>query len=484
VQPGQVLAGKYRVERVLGQGGMGVVVAAHHLQLDSKVALKFLLPEMLANREAVVRFEREARAAVKITNEHVARVLDVGTLESGAPYMVMELLDGTDLAAWLNERGVLPIDQAVEFLLHACVAVAEAHGLGIVHRDLKPANLFCVRRADGQLSVKVLDFGISKQTDPMGSGSQPGASVTKTSMIMGSPLYMSPEQMRSTKGADARSDIWALGVILYELLTARLPFEGETATDIAVKASIQPPPPIRGYRPDVPAELEAVILRCLEKDPSRRFPNVAELALALAPFAPKRARSSVERIAGTIQAAGLSNSALNLPISPAGVPGTLMSAGGSVPPVGQTSSRTAPGRAGPLLAALAVVGLLAAAGVAVVVMRGRSHAMPAAEQASATSAASASVTPPALPSASSLAAVAPSPVDSALADSPVPEAGSTATAPSAASHGRTPPRSAATPPATPAVTAHPQAPSANCDPPYTLDDQGLKHFKPECYLNK
>src|SRR3954465_531507 len=164
VHEGQILAGKFRIERVLGQGGMGVVVAATHLQLDQRVALKFLLPEALSNPEAVERFAREARAAVKIKSEHVARVADVGTLESGAPYMVMEYLEGSDLATWLQQRGKLPVEQAIEFVLQACEAIAEAHALGIVHRDLKPANLFVIQRADGVLAVKVLDFGISKAT--------------------------------------------------------------------------------------------------------------------------------------------------------------------------------------------------------------------------------------------------------------------------------------------------------------------------------
>lgn len=174
VGEGDVLAGKYRVERILGVGGMGAVVAARHLQLDSKVALKFLLPAMLGDREAVERFAREARAAVQITNEHVARVTDVGTLDNGAPYIVMEYLEGGDLAAWVQERGALPIEQAIDFVLQSCIAVADAHALGIIHRDLKPANLFCVRRSDGQLCIKVLDFGISKVTRRSGSSRHRG----------------------------------------------------------------------------------------------------------------------------------------------------------------------------------------------------------------------------------------------------------------------------------------------------------------------
>ena len=276
VREGDVLAGKYRVERVLGVGGMGVVVAAHHVHLDHKVALKFLLPAMLDHREAVERFAREARAAVKITNEHVARVTDVGTLDNGAPYMVMEFLEGGDLADWLRRHGPLPIEQAVDFVLQACVAVADAHGLGIVHRDLKPANLFCVRRSDGQSLIKVLDFGISKM-NAMGSSS-PGASVTQTSAMLGSPLYMSPEQMQSPKSVDAKTDIWAMGVVLYELLTGLTPFEGETIAEVAIKAATHAPPPIRAVRPDVPAELESAIFKCFEKDRRLRPANVAELS--------------------------------------------------------------------------------------------------------------------------------------------------------------------------------------------------------------
>jgi eukaryotic-like serine/threonine-protein kinase len=205
VREGDVLAGKYRVDRVLGAGGMGAVVAAYHMQLETKVALKFLLPAMLANEDAVTRFAREARAAVKITNEHVARVLDVGTLESGAPYIVMEYLDGTDLAGWLRQRGPLPIEEAIDFVLQAGEALAEAHALGIVHRDLKPANLFYIRSADGRPTIKVLDFGISKVTNLSASASN--LVRTQTATLMGSPFYMSPEQMEATHAVDARTDI-------------------------------------------------------------------------------------------------------------------------------------------------------------------------------------------------------------------------------------------------------------------------------------
>ncbi len=196
---GDVIAGKYAVEGVLGVGGMGVVVAARHLGLQTTVAIKFLLPEMLAHAETVSRFEREARAAVRITSEHVARVLDVGTLETGAPYMVMEFLQGSDLSQWLAQRGPLRVEQAVDFVLQACVAIAEAHALGIVHRDIKPSNLYCTHRSDGQIGNQ------GPRLRDLEDGRRPGV-LTKTTAIVGSPLYMSPEQMRGSKDTDARTD--------------------------------------------------------------------------------------------------------------------------------------------------------------------------------------------------------------------------------------------------------------------------------------
>jgi serine/threonine-protein kinase len=305
VREGDVVAGKYRIERVLGTGGIGVVVAAHHIHLDERVALKFLLPEALGNAEAVARFAREAQAAVKIKSEHVGRVIDVGQLENGAPYMVMEYLDGGDLAAWLRERGPLPIEQAVEFVLQACEAIAEAHALGIVHRDLKPANLFCIRRADGRLSVKVLDFGISKVTAK--AGSKPDLSMTRTSALVGSPVYMSPEQMEASKDVDSRTDIWSLGIILFELLSDRVPFEGEAVTELAIRIATAAPLRLRDLRPEVPVGLDQVVMRCLEKDPRQRFHDVGGLAVALESFGPNRAKASVEKILGILQAAGSSS---------------------------------------------------------------------------------------------------------------------------------------------------------------------------------
>lgn len=315
VQPGQVLAGKFRIERVLGQGGMGVVVAATHLQLDEKVALKFLLPEALENREAVRRFEREARAAVKIKSEHVARVTDVGTLEDGAPYMVMEFLNGVDLGQYLELTGPLPYEEAVHYLLQACEAIAEAHAAGIVHRDLKPANLFRIIRADGTPSIKVLDFGISK----VSSGTE--SSMTQTSSMMGSPYYMSPEQMTSAKNVDARTDVWALGVILHELLVGKVPYEGDTIPEICVQVLQNPPPQLRSIRPDAPEGLETAINTALAKDREERFDDVAAFSAAISDYGGRESAQSVERIRKVLGVAATERSSREFQAFDATVPG-------------------------------------------------------------------------------------------------------------------------------------------------------------------
>jgi len=272
---------------------MGVVVAAHHIGLDEKVAIKFLLPEMLSNADAVHRFAREARNAVKIKGEHMARVFDVGTLDTGAPYMVMEFLEGGDLHHWLQQRGPLRFEQAVDFILQACEAIAEAHSLGIIHRDLKPANLFLNKRRDGTTMVKVLDFGISKVMDLHATSS---ANVTASGLVMGTPGYMSPEQVRGTKGVDPRTDIWALGVILFELVTGARPFAGETVGEVLAQILSDPPPSVRHYRADVPEGIGVVIAQCLERRVERRIQSVGELATTLVPFGPSNAKDSLERI--------------------------------------------------------------------------------------------------------------------------------------------------------------------------------------------
>jgi serine/threonine-protein kinase len=299
-RPGNVIAGRYRLDKMLTSGGMGVILVAHHLQLDQRVAIKVLRQSALENHEVVARFSREARAAARIQNEHVARVIDVGHLEGGAPFMVMEYLKGTDLSRLLRERGPLPIEQAVDYLLQACEALAEAHALGIVHRDLKPANLFVTRRSDGTPFVKVLDFGISKFTTKLDS-SDSTEGLTKTSMMMGSPQYMSPEQLRSARSVDARADIWALGVTLYKLVSGRNAFMAETTPELCVAILLNPPKSLVELVPGIPPAFDRAVMKCLEKEPELRYQSVAELGVALAPFASPAGKASVERIARIVE---------------------------------------------------------------------------------------------------------------------------------------------------------------------------------------
>jgi serine/threonine protein kinase len=281
--PGELVGTKYRIVRALGAGGMGVVYEAEHVTLGNRVALKILLPEMIEQEETVTRFEREARASGTLRGPHVAHVTDVDKTQQGLPFMVMDFLEGHDLSAELEARGRLPIDEAVDYILQACDAMIEAHGLGIIHRDLKPSNLFVVDEG-GLRRIKVLDFGISKIIGD-------DAHVTMTEISFGTPLYMSPEQVRSTKHVDARTDIWSMGVILFELLSGRTPFLGST-TAAAAAIVADRVPSLMHFRPELPQGLEDVVLKSLEKDASNRFASVEEFVLALKPFAPAEAIQS------------------------------------------------------------------------------------------------------------------------------------------------------------------------------------------------
>jgi serine/threonine protein kinase len=410
VENGTVLAGKYRVDRVLGEGGMGVVVAATDLQLERQVAIKFLLPEYAQHHEASQRFLREARAAVKIKSEHVARVIDVGTMENGAPYMVMEHLEGRDLAAVLDERRMLPVEEAVAHVLEACDAIAEAHSVGIVHRDLKPANLFLAQQPDGSARIKVLDFGISKAIVTSSTGIDP--SLTRTSSMMGSPLYMSPEQMKSAKDVDPRTDVWALGVILYELLTGEPPFVAESIPELSAKVLLDEPASIRRVRADVSPPLEAAIIRALAKTPAARYPTVADFAEALVTFGPARTRVNVERASRVMKTtSGVASSAAismsRLPVPPASYARTAAAWTESGAAVEKKEST---GR-GALIGGLAVAAV-AIAGIGFFALSGHGNA---------TQAASASVGAVAAPPTAAVTAapVAPPPVVAPPASAPV-----------------------------------------------------------------
>src|SRR5947207_5814481 len=308
---GEVVAGKYEIIKLIGTGGMGFVVVANHIELGEKVALKFLRQDCLSNQELVGRFAREARAAVKIKSEYVARVFDVGSLPGGAPFIVMEYLEGKDLYEIVHEEGPLPVKTAVEYIMQACEALAVAHAAGVVHRDVKPENLFLTKRATGMDIVKVLDFGISKVA-LTGSVFESSLPLVKTQMPMGSPVYMSPEQIRASSDIDVRTDIWSLGCVLFELLTGHAPFEAPSITLLTATILEQAAPLLREQCPEAPAELEAIVGKCLEKDPNRRYPDVGELAVALYPFAPRRARLSAERCCYVLRSAGLSSANVEL----------------------------------------------------------------------------------------------------------------------------------------------------------------------------
>jgi eukaryotic-like serine/threonine-protein kinase len=276
VEIGQILAEKYRVDAILGQGGMGVVARCTHLGLEEQVAIKMLRPDVLDDYDAVTRFIREAQAASKLKSEYVARVTDVGTFDTGVPYMIMEYLEGHDLGELIDERGAFPLQWSIELVLQACEALAEAHSLGIVHRDVKPTNLFVTWRPDGSALLKVLDFGISKA--PFGTD----MNLTQTQSLLGTPAYMSPEQMRSARQVDTRTDIWSLGTVLYELLEGRRPFEAETFSEMVVKVSVDQPAPME----KTPPQLQPVLMKCLSKTPEQRYQTMGELGHDLAPFAP------------------------------------------------------------------------------------------------------------------------------------------------------------------------------------------------------
>jgi serine/threonine-protein kinase len=296
--PGMMVAGKYRVDRILGKGGMGVVAAATDTKLRRPVAIKVLAPALASDEVSVERFVREGRAAVALTSEHAIRVYDVGELPSGAPFMVMELLVGRDLQRVLDEQKRLPSMEAVDYILQAIEALGEAHALGMVHRDLKPANLFLTRRSDGTPLVKVLDFGLAKAAPAPGE-----KGLTSSAAAIGTPQYMSPEQLRGTRDVDARTDIWALGASLYELVTGTSPFDAGSVADLIPKILRDAPKPPHTVLSEVPHGLSRVIQRCLEKNAHDRYANVAELAAALEPWASPDAIGTAQRVERVLSSA-------------------------------------------------------------------------------------------------------------------------------------------------------------------------------------
>jgi serine/threonine-protein kinase len=276
LQPGTVLAGRYRVERTVGQGSMGIVVEATDLTLQMRVALKVMSPERANNEEARKRFVREAQAVLKLTNEHVTRMYEVGSLADGVPFLVMEYLVGNTLEHLLfSSNGPLPVDVVLDWSLQALEGLAEAHRLGFVHRDVKPENLFLHEPPGQPPIVKVLDFGAVKEL------MSKMTKLTRTGSTMGSPAYMPPEQVRAEENIDQRADVWAMGVTMYELLTGKLPFGGESVPQTLAAILRDEHIPLRVRRPDAPVELEALIACAFEKDRQRRYPSCGEMLEAL-----------------------------------------------------------------------------------------------------------------------------------------------------------------------------------------------------------
>ncbi|HET9627306.1 MAG TPA: serine/threonine-protein kinase [Kofleriaceae bacterium] len=378
LEPGAILLGKYRVTSVIGRGGMGVVLRAWHLGLHEEVAIKVLRDDVALADETIARFVREAQAAVRLKGEHVARITDVGRFEDGKPYMVMELLEGQDIGQLLAERGQLSPSLAIDLVIQACEALAEAHALGIVHRDIKPSNLFLASHPDGSLLLKVLDFGISKA--PGGED----LSLTQTWSMLGSPAYMSPEQMRSARHVDARSDLWSLGAVLYEALEGHPPFPAHSFSEMCVMVAIDPPAAMRA----TPPALAAIVLRCLEKAPEDRFANVGELGRALAALArePARAHMLVDRMVRLLaRPAKLVTPPVGVPVAPPPMIGGYPVAQPEpvAPPAAATwlTPRPLPPprparRRGWLLATVALVVLAAATASLVVIGRGARPAAP------------------------------------------------------------------------------------------------------------
>ena len=297
--PGDILLDKYRVEDVIGVGGMGRVVRASHLYLQTPVAIKLLLPQLAESPSTVARFLREAQATVKLRSEHIARVIDVGTIGDGTPVIVMEFLDGFDLNQILRHHGPQLAQPVVDLMLQACEGLAEAHSINIIHRDIKPSNFFITRRPDGSNLLKILDFGIS-------SAGGFESELTGTQTVVGTPTYMAPEQMRTARSTDSRSDIWSMGVVMYQMLAGRPPFEAESYAELVLKVNGDPPTPLHIQ---LPGGLEQIVMRCLEKDPRNRFQTVGELARMIAPYAsdPLNAAQSAERASRILARDGRSN---------------------------------------------------------------------------------------------------------------------------------------------------------------------------------
>jgi len=287
---GDTVAGRYRLVRLLGEGGMGRVYIAQRNEMGGHVALKLLRSDIDLPATSIERFRREAQAAAQLKSESVVRVLDMGVTDDGTPFIVMERVSGKTLAQHLVDHGPLELARAVDIVIDVCAVLAEAHAHGIIHRDIKSSNIALTKRPDGTELAKVLDFGIAKQTDADVS------SLTETATVLGSPKYMSPDQIRDARQVGPRDDLWSLAVVLQEITTGALPFEAFTISGLFAKIVADPPTPARAVRADLPEAFEALLLKALTKDPAARFADAAEVAEALATFASPEGASRAKRV--------------------------------------------------------------------------------------------------------------------------------------------------------------------------------------------
>jgi serine/threonine protein kinase len=499
---GSVVDGKYRIESVLGRGAMGVVAECQHIELCERVALKFLLASGNTGHEDLgVRFLREAQMSARLKNEHIARVVDVGVWEGSVPYMVMEYLEGQDLRVTIRSHGRLPPDRAIDYAVQACEGVAEAHARGIVHRDLKPSNLFVTRRADGSDLIKILDFGISKWNLPeheIGEG-------TETGIILGSPKYMSPEQIFASSKVDARSDVWSLGAIVYEMLVGRPPFDMATFAQTCAELSTdRQPPSICAQVQEVSPALEAAIFRCFERSVEKRTQTVADFAGELlqaveSPFA-EIVRARIEATLASRSSSGAlqrPESASRIVVGPFAGIGAPSSATGratrSDATLGSASVGSASlqvlldGAAVPVrsnkkrtLVVVVAFGILLVAAVLVALVTSRPAGDPPGNPRAADVPAAAPTVAPPPPAVATAAPSAEAPGVDATAEVP-PEAKPRARPPVVRAHPAitSPPVSASGP--VPAVVKPVESVKKNCDPPYVLSSDGIKSYKPECF---
>lgn len=500
--PGTVIGDKYRVERLLGTGGMGAVVAARHLELNQIFAIKVLLPSVVNSAEATTRFLREGRAAAQLSSPHVAKVHDTGRLPSGAPFLVMELLRGRDLRALLAETNRVPLAHAVEWVLQAAHALAEAHALNIIHRDVKPANLFLAETSTGP-QIKVLDFGVSKQLHSA------ELDLTNTASVVGTPRYMPPEQMRSARFADVRGDVWSLGITLYELTTGEAPFQGDSLTALCFDVMERTPTLPSKLNPELPPAFDEIVLRCLEKDADDRFQSVEALAAALSTLAPG-SRSSGLFNAAALHAAGPVSAGTPRPVSTPAHAGATRGASETTPlsspatatfPLAQppfpdlppqetmqtwntlASPRSVPKRTPHMLLVALGIGIGIAAATFVGMFVGNRDT---ASLAGRPGAGASTTRSQASMASTSAAPVAPAPVMPAPAEPATTETNAVvlgAEPPPAEPPAAAPPAaSIAAPPApsAPPKTTTPVKARRGCDVPYTWDEKGHKIPKPEC----